>query len=145
MAVVDNVFLNVREVHAHSQIVLRESIRNKCEEKSKLANDIKKLGDFLILIGGIIGLVQGFLALIGSPFVLLPDLGTYGLPGWIVGILAIVFSLIVLVNSGTLKIQQLEFNNKWLVIFIMAILMYVFGARLGGILVIIGAILLFLA
>ena len=110
-----------------------------------MANDVKKIGDFLVLIGGIVGLVQGFLLAIGQPLVILPDLGDFGLGGLIFGVLAMLFSLIVLVNSGTLKIKALEFKNKWLIIFIMAVLMYFFGARLGGVLVLIGAILLVIA
>jgi hypothetical protein len=35
----------------------------------------------------------------------------------------------------------LEFGNKWLIVLIMGILMYLFSSGLGGILVIIGAIL----
>jgi hypothetical protein len=54
------------------------------------------------------------------------------------------FSLIALVNSGFVKIPALEFKNKWLIILIMGILMYLFASGLGGILVIIGAILFIL-
>ncbi|MFX1484123.1 MAG: hypothetical protein ACFFCP_13160 [Promethearchaeota archaeon] len=107
-----------------------------------MASDAKKLGDLLILLGGIIGLIQGILMVAGMPSQILPGLGDFGLGGVIVGILGILFSLIALVNSGFLKIKVLEFSNKWLIVLIMGILMYVFSSGLGGVLVILGAILL---
>ena len=109
-----------------------------------MASDLKKIGDLLILLGGIIGLIQGILLIIGSPFTILPGFGDFGLGSLIWGILAILFSLIALVNSGFIKISVLEFKNKWLVVLIMGILMYIFSSGLGGVLVIIGAILLLL-
>jgi len=61
----------------------------------------------------------------------------------VIGILAILFSLIALVNSGFLKISALDFGktNKFLVVLIVGILMVLFASDFGGILVIIGAIL----
>jgi len=109
-----------------------------------MATDLKKIGDLLILIGGIVGLIQGILLVFDMPFTILPGLGDFGLGSLIWGILAIIFSLIALVNSGFLKISALEFSNKWLVVLIMGILMYLFSSGLGGVLVIIGAILLLL-
>ena len=109
-----------------------------------MASDLKKIGDLLILLGGIIGLIQGVLLIAGIPFTFLPGLGDFGLGPLIWGILAILFSLIALVNSGFLKISALEFSNKWLVVLIMGILMYLFSSGLGGVLVILGAILLLL-
>jgi hypothetical protein len=109
-----------------------------------MASDAKKIGDLLILLGGLIGLIQGILLVAGMPFIILPGLGDFGLGNLIVGILAILFSLIALVNSGSLKISALEFSNKWLVVLIMGILMYLFGGRIGGVLVILGSILLLL-
>jgi len=103
-------------------------------------SDIKKIGDILILIGGIVGLIEGILAILGwAPF--LPTIA-WGWGGLIIGILGIIFSLIALVNSGTIKIKALEFKNKWLVVLIMGILMYLFASGLGGVLVIIGSLLL---
>ena len=103
--------------------------------------DLKKIGSLLVLLGGIIGLVEGILMILGMPLGILPGLGDFGLGGLIVGILGILFSLIALVNSGFIKIPALEFANKWLIILIMGILMYLFASGFGGILVIIGAIL----
>ena len=65
------------------------------------------------------------------------------LDGLIIGILAILFSLIALVNSGFLKIKALDFGktNKFIVVLIIGILMVLFASDIGGILVILGAIL----
>jgi len=104
-------------------------------------SDLKKIGNLLILIGGIIGLIQGILLILGSPFSIFPGLGDFGLGSLISGILLIIFSLIALASSGAVKISALNFGNSWIVVLIMGILMYVFGSDLGGILVIIGAIL----
>lgn len=107
-------------------------------------SDLKKIGSLLVLLGGIIGLIEGILMILGMPLGILPGLGDFGLGALIVGILGILFSLIALVNSGFIKISALEFKNKWIVILIMGILMYLFASGFGGILVIIGAILFLL-
>jgi len=104
-------------------------------------SDMKKLGDLLILLGGIIGLIEGILVALGLSFLAFLPTVAWGL-GWVTGVLGIIFSLIALVNSGTIKIKALEFSNKWLVVLIMGILMYLFASTIGGILVIIGSILL---
>ena len=104
--------------------------------------DLKKIGELLVLLGGIVGLIEGILVVLGMGLTILPGLD-FGL-GIIGGILGILFSLIALVNSGFIKIPALEFANKWLIILIMGILMYLFASGFGGILVIIGAILFLL-
>ena len=104
--------------------------------------DLKKIGELLVLLGGIVGLIEGILVVLGMGLTILPGLD-FGL-GIIGGILGILFSLIALVNSGFIKIPALDFKNKWLVILIMGILMYLFASGFGGILVIIGAILFLL-
>jgi len=106
--------------------------------------DLKKIGDLLVLLGAIIGLIQGILLIIplGFTFGFISVLGGF-LDGFIMGILAILFSLIALVNSGFIKISALDFGkqNKFIVVLIIAILMILFASDLGGILVLIGAIL----
>ena len=106
--------------------------------------DLKKIGDLLVLIGALVGLIQGILWLIPgvAPVGFVNLLGGF-LDGLIIGILAILFSLIALVNSGFLKISALDFGktNKFIVVLIIGILMVLFASDLGGILVIIGAIL----
>ncbi|MFW9834575.1 MAG: hypothetical protein ACFFEK_11305 [Candidatus Thorarchaeota archaeon] len=106
--------------------------------------DLKNIGDLLILLGGIIGLIEGILTVLGIGVLAFLPYVNFGLGPLITGILGILFSLIALVNSGTIKISALEFSNKWLVVLIMGILMYLFASGLGGALVIIGAILLLL-
>jgi hypothetical protein len=106
-------------------------------------SDIKKIGDILILLGGIIGLIEGILTVLGMGLAFMPYYHVFGTGNYLIeGILGILFSLIALVNSGAIKIKALEFSNKWLVILIMGILMYLFASGIGGILVIIGSILL---
>lgn len=106
--------------------------------------DLKKIGDLFVLLGALVGLIQGILWLIpgGTTFGYVNPLSSY-LDGFIIGILAILFSLIALVNSGFLKIKALNFGktNKFIVVLVVGILMVLFASDLGGILVIIGAIL----
>ena len=104
--------------------------------------NLKQIGDLLVLIGALIGLIQGILIIIGMGFTFFNPLGGF-LDALVVGILAILFSLIALVNSGFLKISALDFGktNKFIVVLIIGILMVLFASDIGGILVIIGAIL----
>ena len=106
--------------------------------------DLKKIGDLFVLLGAIIGLLQGIL-------LLLPDLGfTLGfvnllggfLNAFVRGILVILFSLIALVNSGFLKIKALDFGktNKFIVVLIIGIMILLFSGDIAGLLVILGAI-----
>ncbi|MDD1777865.1 MAG: hypothetical protein LUQ65_06805 [Candidatus Helarchaeota archaeon] len=110
-------------------------------------SDLARIGRILVLIGGIIGIIEGVLMIFGVPFYSWPGIGwsTFGVNHVIVGIFGILFSLIALANSGAIKIKALEFSNRWLIILIMGILMYLFASGLGGILVIIGAIFYLLA
>ncbi len=109
-----------------------------------MATDLKKIGDLLILIGGLVGLIEGILTLLGLSYLAFLPTIVWGWSGLVIGGLGILFSLIALVNSGVIKISALEFSSKWLVVLIMGVLMYVFSSTLGGVLVIIGAILLLL-
>ncbi|MHA1638527.1 MAG: hypothetical protein ACTSUO_02065 [Candidatus Thorarchaeota archaeon] len=105
--------------------------------------DLKKIGDILVLIGALIGLLEGILTILGASVVnVLGDLlGALG--GLVMGIIAILFALIALVNSGFLKIKALDFGktNKFLIVLIVGVLMIVFASTIGGLLVVIGAIL----
>jgi hypothetical protein len=105
-------------------------------------SDTGKIGNLLILLGGIVGLLQGILLFLGVwawGFIPIPFLDN-----WISGIILIVISLAVLATNGAVKIQKLKFGNNWIVYFILGILMIIFKGDLAGILVIIGAILLLL-
>ncbi len=104
--------------------------------------DLKKIGQLLVLLGGIVGLLFGILIALNMGFVLLPGVGLVGFIGGLVtGIVLILLSLIVLATSGAVDIPALKFDNNWIVLLILGILMYIFGGDLGAILVIIGAIL----
>jgi len=103
--------------------------------------DLKKIGELLVIIGGIVGLILGITQAL--------NLGTFGIGLWGIGILGpliegiilIILSLIVLVTSGVLNIPALKFDNNWLVLLIFGILMLLFNGGIGALLVIIGAIL----
>ena len=104
--------------------------------------DLKKIGQLLVLLGGIVGLLFGILIAMNMGFVLLPGVGLVGFIGSLVtGVILILLSLIVLATSGVVDIPALKFDNNWIVLLILGILMYIFGGDLGAILVIIGAIL----
>ncbi|MHA2601626.1 MAG: hypothetical protein AM324_005785 [Candidatus Thorarchaeota archaeon SMTZ1-83] len=104
--------------------------------------DLKKIGQLLVLLGGIVGLLFGILIALNMGFVLLPGVGLVGFIGSLVtGVILVLLSLIVLATSGAVNIPALKFDNNWIVLLILGILMYVFGGDLGAILVIIGAIL----
>ncbi|UCH03841.1 MAG: hypothetical protein JSW05_09635 [Candidatus Thorarchaeota archaeon] len=104
--------------------------------------DLKKIGQLLVLLGGIVGLLFGILIAMNMGFVLLPGVGLVGFIGSLVtGVILILLSLIVLATSGAVNIPALKFDNNWIVLLILGILMYIFGGDLGAILVIIGAIL----
>lgn len=105
--------------------------------------DLGKIGDLLVLLGSLVGLIQGILLIAGMPFGFFSPLSGFIVDNLILGILAILFSLIALVNSGFLKISALDFGktNKFIIVLLMGILMVLFASDLGGILVILGAIL----
>ncbi|MFX1415833.1 MAG: hypothetical protein ACFFC0_03425 [Promethearchaeota archaeon] len=104
--------------------------------------DLKKIGQLLVLLGGIVGLLFGILIALNMSFVLLPGVGLVGFIGSLVtGAILILLSLIVLATSGAVDIPALKFDNNWIVLLILGILMYIFGGDIGAILVIIGAIL----
>ncbi|TFG09563.1 hypothetical protein EU538_04725 [Candidatus Thorarchaeota archaeon] len=104
-----------------------------------------QIAKILILVGGLLGLLYGVLQILGMGFAILPGLGLgVMLGGLITGIILIVLSLVVLATSGVVDIPALKMDNNWIIMLILGILLYVFGGGLPGILVIIGAILMFL-
>ncbi len=106
--------------------------------------DLKEISKILIMLGGILGLIFGILKvlLIGGWGWVSYSLFTLG--PLIDGIILILVSLIVLASSGVVKIPALEFANTAIVMLILGIVMWLFGGDLGAILVIVGAILLFI-
>ncbi len=101
--------------------------------------NLKEISKWLVVIGGILGLLQGILTILAMPFGLGINLG---LDPLIMGIIAIVLSLIALATSGIVNIPALKFDFNWIVLLILGILMFIFASDLGGILVIVGAILM---
>ena len=61
-------------------------------------SDLKKIGDLLVLIGALVGLIQGILLILNMGFAFVNPLGGM-LGGVAVGILGIIFSLIALVKN----------------------------------------------
>ena len=108
--------------------------------------DMKEISKWLVIIGGIVGLIQAILFFVpGIGFSFYAGIwagdATLGLVG---AIIAIILSLIALATSGVVEIKALKLNYNFIVLLILGILMAIFGSDLGGILVIIGAILLLL-
>ena len=105
--------------------------------------DTTKVGEILVILGGIVGLLYGILNILSMGIVLLPGPGLIGYLGnLIIGVIQIVISLIVLATSGVVKIPALKLEKNWIVMLILGIVLYLFEAGLPGVLVIIGAILL---
>ena len=113
----------------------------------KRKSSAKKLGELLVLCGGIISLLFGvlYVANLGALISFIPSFDLSGVFGTlttiICGIILILLSLIVLATSGVVDIPALKLENSWVILLILGILMFVFGGSLGGILVIVGAIL----
>ncbi|MHA1902402.1 MAG: hypothetical protein ACXADL_00175 [Candidatus Thorarchaeota archaeon] len=117
-------------------------------KKGKRKSDAKRVGELLVLIGGIVSLLFGILFLLnfGGAVSFLPtlDLTSFlgGLTSVVLGVVLIIISLATLATSGVINLPALKFKNNWIVLLIFGILMYIFGGTLGGILVILGAILM---
>jgi hypothetical protein len=104
--------------------------------------DLKEVSKFFVVLGGILGVAFGILkslSITGWEFISFPLLP---LEGFIEGIILIIVSLIVLATSGVVKIPALKFDNNWIILLILGIVMWVFSGGLASIFVIIGAILL---
>ncbi len=103
-----------------------------------------ELSKWLIVIGGILGLLLGILTAAGLGWSLI-NLGLLGILGPLIfGILQIIVSLIVLATSGIVNIPALKFEKNFVIYLILGIVMWVIALELAGLLVIIGAILLIL-
>ena len=100
--------------------------------------NLKEIAKWLVVIGGLLGLLEGILTIMGIPIFG----GFFILDNLFMGIIAIILSLIALATSGVIDIKALKFDFNWIVLIILGVLMYVFASGLGGILVIVGAILM---
>ncbi|MFO7836021.1 MAG: hypothetical protein R6V83_05150 [Candidatus Thorarchaeota archaeon] len=108
-------------------------------------SDAQNVGEILLTLGGIVGLLFGILALLGSRLVILysidfPIIGGFDL--LISGIVLIVLSLIVLATNPRVNLKSLRLKKNWVILLVLGILMYVFRGDLAAVLVIIGSILL---
>lgn len=104
--------------------------------------NLKEISKWLIVIGGIVGLLLGILTAAGLGWSLI-NLGLLGILGPLIyGILQIVVSLIVLATSGVINIPALKFDKNWIIYLILGIVMLIVSLELPGVLVIIGAFLL---
>jgi hypothetical protein len=105
---------------------------------------MKEISKWLVIIGGIVGLIEGILTILNIGFSVVGP-GLY-LPGMelIIGAIAIVLSLIALATSGVVDIKALKMEYNWIILLILGILIFIFGSNIGGVLVLVGAILLLL-
>ena len=91
---------------------------------------------FLTIIGGLLGIILPLLAITN-----VYNLWSYTLPQVdhvIAAIVAVIISVLALL-SGLKPGNPIPFN--WLVLFILAVLMFIFGASIGALLVIIAALI----
>ena len=101
----------------------------------------EELEKILVFIGGILGVIQGIGTIIGWG-------SYYGVIFRIIfGILSIVLGLMIIVSSGYMKINlnlPVKIPFEKVPLLIVGIVFVVFSSYLGGILIIIAAILMFL-
>lgn len=106
--------------------------------------NMKEISKWLVIIGGIVGLIEGILTILNMGFAFVgPALYLPGM-GLVIGAIAVIFSLIALATSGVVDIKALKMEYNWIILLILGILMFICGSNIGGVLVIVGAILLLL-
>ncbi len=114
----------------------------------KRKSDAQRLGEILILLGTLVSLFFGILFILdlGVGITFLPTLNLSGILGALTTIFRggslILVSIITLASSGKIDFDPLELGRSWIIYLILGLVMYVLGGTLGGLLVIIGAILL---
>ncbi len=103
------------------------------------------LAKLLAIIGGIVIVVEGVLGLLGKSMTKFFSLGFLdALAPLIWGIIAIAIGLLILISTGVLGSKKAKLGFNGVVILVLGILGFLFGSNIGGILVIIAAILMFL-
>ncbi len=100
----------------------------------------KKIGGYIVTIGSIIGVLMGILGLFGVVFALSIGLLT---PQMLCAI-RIILSLIVLATSGIIEFPALRMEKNWLLALILGITIMIMGDYLGGIIIVIGAVVMWL-
>jgi hypothetical protein len=94
-------------------------------------SDIEKLMKVLVILGAIVAIIEGLFGIINSS---LPTIG-YNLIAHIVAIIIAILCLLSAVRPS----DPIPFH--WIVILIFSILLIIFGSPIGGILILISAIL----
>jgi hypothetical protein len=107
-------------------------------------SEIKNIGRILALLGALVCVIWGILAILGAAphiaqFYIVP-----GLTGLIYGIILIILGLIIFASYGLLNIS-LKFKVSWLMLLIIGIVAYIFGGDLGAVLLILAAIVYLIA
>ncbi|MFW9919570.1 MAG: hypothetical protein ACFFED_08225 [Candidatus Thorarchaeota archaeon] len=106
------------------------------------------VGEVLIVFGAIVSFIFGLLYFLnlGVSVSFLPFLNIWGILGAItnlfIGIVLILLSLITLATFGILKIPLLRLQRNVLAFLILGFLTYMSGGTLGGVFIIIGALLM---
>lgn len=106
--------------------------------------EIRNLGRLLALLGAIACVIQGILFIIGSPFNIVSLNFLPGLAAIIYGIVLIILGLIVLASYGIIDLST-KFKVSWVMLLIVAIIALIFKGDLGGLLLILAAIVYLIA
>ena len=103
------------------------------------------LAKLLAIIGGIVIVVEGVLGLLGNSIAKVVNLAFLdALSSIVFGIIAIVIGLLVLISTGVLGSKKAKLGFNGVVILVLGILGIIFASTIGGVLVIIAAILMFI-
>jgi hypothetical protein len=105
---------------------------------------MKEISKWFVIIGGIVGLIEGVLRIMNSGFAVFSlDLYFAGM-NLVFGAIAILLSLIALATSGIVDIKALKMEYNWVILLILGILIFICGSNIGGVFVLVGSILLLL-
>lgn len=96
-------------------------------------SDYEKIAKLLVIIGGLVALIEAILGFVGTA--IFAPLGIVG------SIIALILAVLVLYM--VFQNKPIEWDNG-IVMLIFGILILIFGSLIGGILIIIAAVLLFL-
>nr|MDO8111741.1 hypothetical protein [Candidatus Sigynarchaeota archaeon] len=97
-----------------------------------------KPADILIIIGGIVGLILGVLSICTI------SLWWIGHVVWsiIFGLIAVILCIGILDTYGIIPNSKLKFTKTWVVMLIVGLIIFAPTGNIGGLLVIIGAIMM---
>ncbi len=89
-------------------------------------NDLVRI---LLILGAIVAIIQGIMAAISVHF-----------PEMAYGIICIVLGIILLGSVGAIHTKHKISMGHWLIMIIFGVILYVLGANIGGIIVIVAGI-----